>query len=185
MGKNQSNQAGFGIIAVVLIVVVVAVLGGASYFVYKAHHKTNTPKTESSSSTASKSSAPPKKSSSTSTNGQPTTAYFTIKEWGVQAPYSGTDLTYTVATGNSNQIFLTSSRLPQCNATPDLGNTGSIGRYLPTDKLPGPAQETAQSTLAKTSPRVTPPRQPSLKSVITTTCTQRRKTIAVLPIQAS
>ena len=144
MSKTQNHQSGFGAVLAVIIVAVILALGGSGYVVYRAHHKTTNPPTTSSS--VAKTSTPPakKSSGSTSTSTQPTTAYFTIKEWGVQAPYSGTDLTYSVITGSPNQIALTSSSLPQCTDS-TLGNTGLVGRYLPTDNVStGPIPKTAQ-----------------------------------------
>ena len=150
--NEYHKQSGFGAVLVVVIVAVVAILGGSGYVVYKTHHKTAKPPTTSSS--VAKTSTPPakKSSGSTSTSTQPTTAYFTIKEWGVQAPYSGTDLSYNTVSGNANLMGLTSQQVNEaggCNATSDLGNIGTVGKYLPTDDIPGgPQPETAQQYLS-------------------------------------
>jgi Tfp pilus assembly protein PilV len=113
----RTHQSGFGLVAVLLAVVVVLALGGSGYAVYHAHHK----KAPESKSTTTNQSTKSTSTTGSSTTGKSTPAvtYFTIKEWGVQAPYSGTDFTYSPVSGYSNEMWLTSQQLtnaaPQCS----------------------------------------------------------------------
>ena len=71
----------------------------------------------------------------------------------MQAPYSGSDLTYSAAPGSSSEMLLESKEIdatiPASDTSCKAGNAGSIGRYLPTDTIPGPAQKTAQAYLSQ------------------------------------
>jgi hypothetical protein len=139
MFKNRSNQAGFGVAEVIIAVAVVVLLGSTGYLIYKSHHKQSTPRSTTGANTGSKTTG-----TGNSSTPPPTTAYFTIQEWGVQAPYSGSDLTYSPESGNSSVELLSSKQLAAASTSCTAGDAGYIGRYLPTDTLPGPAQQTAQ-----------------------------------------
>lgn len=148
MFKNRKNQSGFAHVVIVAAVVVVAVLGGSGYAVYHAHHKTKSEDTSTqTTSTGNKQSKTTTSSTSKSTTNNsttpPTTAYFTIKEWGVQAPYSGSDLSYSPDSGDASVMLLASKQMGDASASCKAGDAGYIGRYAPTDILPGPAQQTA------------------------------------------
>lgn len=95
------NQKAFSAVEALLFLILIAILGFTGFYVYNANKNTNntykaanqdskgTPKFSSKKSV--NSTATPKNSA---TSGQ---QYFTIKEWGVQAPYSGDlHLTYSI-----------------------------------------------------------------------------------------
>lgn len=158
MFENHRSQAGFSVVEVLLAVVVVLVLGGSAYLVYHSHHKKPA---ESTSTVESQSTKPTQKtSSSTSKPSTPATTYFTIKEWGVQAPYSGSDLSYSTASDSSSIMTLESQAVDatipasDTSASCKSGNAGSIGRYLPTNTIPGPSQATAQTYITQSSDAV-------------------------------
>ena len=135
MQSHQSTgQSGFSIIEVLLFVLVLAALAVTSLVVYQHYTTTST---KSAANTGQPQKTSQSKSTTNTQPAQPTTNYLTIKEWGVQAPYSGTDtLTYSIAAGDPNTAWITSQRL--ANADPNCavdGNAGNIGRYLPTDNF--------------------------------------------------
>lgn len=146
MKTKHTQQVGSGVMAVLLAIAVALVLSGSAYLLYHSHHKKSP---ENTSTVTDQSTKPTQKSDSTTTKpSTPATTYFTIKEWGIQAPYSGSDLTYSADSANTHMMWINSRQLGSdssaCKITTDSGNAGIIGRYLPTDTLPGPAQETAQ-----------------------------------------
>jgi hypothetical protein len=123
-------------------------LGGAGYTVYKTQAKTSIASNTTSHSKNNTSSTTSGSSSKLTT--KQSTAYFTITQWGVRAPYSGTDLTYSPMPNSSNEMWLTSQQLTHAAPVCPSGNAGSIGRYLPTDNIStGPTPETAQQYLSQ------------------------------------
>ena len=95
-------------------------------------------------------------STSTQSSNQSTASYFTIQQWGVQAPNnSGLDLSYNISSSDPNTAWLNSEELassdPSSCKESSNGNVGSIGRYLPTDPIPtDPSNgETAQQYLSQ------------------------------------
>ena len=97
MATRESKYGGFTIVEAIVVVAVVAVMGVTGWFVYQHNRPTDTKAASGST---------PSNNQQTSTT--PTT-YFTINEWGVRAPYSGSlKLSYTLATdstGNSSATF--------------------------------------------------------------------------------
>lgn len=120
--KRQSRQAGFSIVEAVIAVVAIGVIGTAGFFVYQH----NRPKTTGATGTTN-----PPTNQQTGTTPPTNTTYFTISEWGVRAPYSGSlKLSYTIATdstGNSSATF--SSDQLTALSTDCTGRGGSIIRW--------------------------------------------------------
>jgi hypothetical protein len=158
MKTKQNQQAGFGHLIVLVAVVVILALGGSGYAVYHAHHK----KAPESKSTTTNQSTKSTSTTGSSTTGKSTPAvtYFTIKEWGVQAPYSGSDLSYSPGPDGSSLMLLESqavdATIPPSDTSPSCraGNAGLIGRYLPNDYVAGTIQITAQSYVTQNSSTV-------------------------------
>ncbi|HUD07785.1 MAG TPA: prepilin-type N-terminal cleavage/methylation domain-containing protein [Candidatus Saccharimonadales bacterium] len=137
MKKLCKNESGFSVIEVLIVIVIIALIGIAGWLVYKHEHKVPVT-TNSSVSTATNKSSPQN------------TNYFTISQWNIRAPYSGSlTLQYQPVAGNPNLMNVSSTQLnaggPSICTTAD-GAVGNIGKYLPTDDIPteGPPAETAQ-----------------------------------------
>jgi len=121
--KKIDNESGFSVVELLLVIIIVILLGFIGWYIYHTDHKA-TPSNTTTSKTASSSS---KKSVS----------YFTITQWGVRAPYSGSlTLEYTISTsGGQSYAILSSSQLdasdPACQSAGNYG--GIITRYASTD----------------------------------------------------
>ena len=140
----RRHQEGFGTIEIVILLVVVAVVAGSGYFIYRTHQdRVKTPGVIHS-------------ATQSTSNPQSSASYFTIVEWRVRAPYSGSDLTYRIDASNPNLAWLSSQQLsnsdPSCKTVAtNSGNDGSIGKYLPTDEMPSdpPINKTVQQFLSQ------------------------------------
>jgi hypothetical protein len=127
MDKIHTDDTGFTVVELLLVIIIIILVGFAGWYVYHTDHKTTV-----SSSNAGTTSA---KTSSTSTT--KTVSYFTITQWGVRAPYSGSlTLEYTAPTGSDPaEINLSSAQLdasdPACQSSPNYG--GVLERYTSTD----------------------------------------------------
>lgn len=151
MRRKSRNANGFGFVGVLMIIIALAIVAGAGVYVYHRGH--NTKAHTASITTPAKTST--QSSGTATTKGSTTTAtYFAIKEWGVRAPYSGTDLTSSPVSGNPNEVWVSSQQLANmdshCATSSSSGNLGYIGKYLPTDTIPGiPPQPTVQQFLSQ------------------------------------
>lgn len=124
MGR-QKRQAGFSIVEAVIVVVAAAVIGTAGFFVYQ-HNKPKRTDAATGNNQTTNNQQPG------ITNTTPTTAYFTISEWGVRAPYSGSlKISYTMSADGKTATF--SSDQLTALSTDCTGYGGSIVRYSPTD----------------------------------------------------
>lgn len=150
--QTKRNQSGFSIIEISLVILVVSVLAVSGFVVYQRHKPGSTKTSAATTPTQTTS----QQTNTTSTQPQPTT-YLTIKEWVVQAPYSGPlNLQYSFALGDSNNMALSSSQLAAggpalCASTPN-SDAGILARYLPTDADLGPnmpVSETAAQYIAQ------------------------------------
>jgi len=125
------NNKGFISLETFLIVMVLVIIGGAGYFVYQAQSKTKQTLDQVSSLTE-ESASPHKNKTTTSSDKN----YFTIKEWGIRAPYGGDlQLVYVLRPGSNQQYAdFTSQQLlaldPECSA--GVGG-GLVGRYTISD----------------------------------------------------
>jgi cytoskeletal protein RodZ len=152
MGKLRKNSDGFTIVELLLVIIIVILLGFVGWYVYHTDHKT-TASTKTSNTNSST-------SSSTSTS---TKKYFTITQWGVRAPYSGSlTLEYSIVTqtypvdtqgdlDNVQYAGFNSDQLAASNpsACTDGDGGGSIMRYAPTDHVYGEADGTDLGTASQ------------------------------------
>jgi uncharacterized protein (UPF0333 family) len=126
MQKHSLNTKGFAPLALVLIVLVAAVLVGGGAYVYHQNRKAKpvsdvTSHTNTSSAQTTKSTTTPKQN------------YFAIKEWGVEAPYNGSQtFTYTISASNNGVGTATfnSTQLTQAAQVPSCTKDGGGGKIL-------------------------------------------------------
>lgn len=124
--KRQSRQVGFSIVEALIVVVAIGVIGTAGWFVYQH----NRPKPTNAASNPSHSSSQQTQQPTASPSS--TTQYFTIKEWGVEAPYSGSlKLSYTMSADGKSAIF--SSDQLSALSSDCVGKGGAIGRWSKDD----------------------------------------------------
>lgn len=142
MKKLLNSENGSSAVETLLIVVIVGLVGFVGWYVYHSNKNAN----------ATLNAAAKDSRGSVKFTKQPSKAnYFTIKEWGVRAPYNGSlTLEYQRNSSNSSVMMLSSSQLnaggPSVCTTAD-GAAGYVQRYLPTDEVaPG---ETAQQFLSQ------------------------------------
>jgi len=122
--KRQEHQSGFGTVEMLLIVLVIGIVGAAGFFVYQH----NRPKATNAAANTSQTANP----QTTTTPPTQTTTYFTIKEWGVEAPFSGTlKLSYTLSAANKSAIF--SSDQLSALSSACVGKGGAIERWSKDD----------------------------------------------------
>ena len=140
MSRKSLNQTGFTAIEAALIVVIVIILGGTGYYVYHTNKKT----TDINNSAAKVAqSSPDKKTAIKNGPNQSAQKYFTITEWGVRAPYSGSlTLEYSFdgkdaakQTANFNSAQLKTAAPTTC--TDGIEGGGLVIRYAPTDHVYG------------------------------------------------
>jgi len=125
MKITRNNSLGFTVVEALLIIIVVAALVLVGWFVYNKNHQTKKTTTTTSSTTTK-----PKPEGDTSASA----ANFTIKEWGVQAPYTGSDrFAYTVSS-DGKMITVISHTLSSQDSGCSTFGAGEIARLLPTDK---------------------------------------------------
>jgi len=139
MKKINFDQRGFSAIETILILVIVAIIGGTGFYVYHANKKT----TDIQNSAAKiAQSSPAKGSTRKAASAKSSQSYLAIKEWGVQAPYSGPlTLTYSFAsddtteqTAQFNAVQLKAQDPTNCT---DGNGGGIIIRYASTDHVYG------------------------------------------------
>lgn len=145
MNKLSKNEKGFSPVEIILVIVIIALLGVVGYFVYKNRQPAKVV-------TVTKTVVAPTKatsSSTSSTHSTPAQKYLTITEWGVRAPYSGSDtLSYKFESGSQNSIQVISNNLATNYGCKDYG-AGGISRALPTDPADPGSQTIAD--VAKTN----------------------------------
>lgn len=119
MKYKASNQNGFSAVAVVLVLVVMGIVGGMGWYVW---NKQNTDKADNSNNTTT--TAVPKESQN---NEKSPAKYVTIKEWGVQAPYSGdAEFEYKI---EENSASFSSKKVSKLGHGCTEGFVGRVGRY--------------------------------------------------------
>lgn len=136
--RQREHQSGFGT-TVVLLAVLVVVVSAVTGLVLYQHHKSSSTK-NSAAVSQTQTTTQPQNTTTTkpqnTTNTQPsqtTTQYLTITEWGVRAPYSGSDkLTYSLSSDKSTATIV-SSQLSSASAECATHGAGSIIRYSPND----------------------------------------------------
>lgn len=150
MRRQSDWQEGFSVIEILLVLLVAAVIVATGLLLYQ-HRSTNTKTTGSTNSTQPSNHA-----------AHPTTQYFTIKEWNIEAkPDSTFTLRYKIWPSNLNVADFTSDQLtaasssPGCGIGPASGGTdrfpgyyggGYITRLLPSDLVYGlPADDSAET----------------------------------------
>ena len=128
MEGTQNKQAGFNIVELLVIIVAVGVIGVGGWFVYQHNRPKPTGATGGTQTT-----------NQTTNQQSTTTTYFTITEWGVRAPYSGSlKLSYSISSDGKTATF--SSDQLTALSSDCVGAGGSIVRYAPTD-FAGPYEQ--------------------------------------------
>lgn len=125
MSKN-ANQNGFSLVESLLLIIAVALVTFVGYYIW--HNQKHAGKTNTGATKTSQSGSKPAGNSAAGAQ-----KYFTIKEWGVRAPYNGSDtFTYKFAAGDNNSLEVISQNLARTYGCTDFG-AGQISRYSPTD----------------------------------------------------
>lgn len=117
---RKLNQKGFSAVEALLVIIILLLIGFTGYYVWHSQHETN--KTYASAAKTAQSSAGKQAADTTGT--------VVIKEWGVEAPYSGSlSLSYAIGQGtDTNSAAFSSTQLT--NASTDcIGRGGAITRY--------------------------------------------------------
>jgi prepilin-type N-terminal cleavage/methylation domain-containing protein len=143
---KKLNQKGFTFLEMLLVLIILAIIGFTGYYVWNSHEKTDSLLNTAQNETAAVKVT--KKSNSTSS-----TKYFTISQWEVRAPYSGSlSLEYSLgspssmpATASFSSSALDSSDT-MCANTKNYG--GIITRYLSNDDYVTPDGQTTSQTAA-------------------------------------
>ncbi len=131
----KNNQKGFGVAVVLLGIAVVVLAGAVGWMVYDRNQN----KPVKSDNTTPSQQAAPNTPQATSTTQASTQKYFTIKEWGIRAPYDGQDtLTYDLA-DNANVTSVISADLAAKDKACSKFGAGQI-RRLSADDYASPAQ---------------------------------------------
>ena len=128
----MKNQKGFAAVESLLIVVIIVLIAGVGYYVWNAQKQANAT-LDAASKSAQSSPAVTKKPTATAEK-----KYFTIKEWGIQAPYNGgLTLEYKVDSDSNTALGVARTSSAQldasgimCKENPEYG--GIIARYLST-----------------------------------------------------
>jgi hypothetical protein len=127
MHKLHENDDGFSVVEILLVLIIIILIGFVGWFIYHSDHKKTTPTPVVTSTT--------KKAASTKLAAQ--VSYFTISQWGVRAPYSGSlSLEDSVqASSTPETASFSSSQLDASDATcQSAGNYGGVvQRYASTD----------------------------------------------------
>ncbi len=143
--KTKIKAHGFALWELLIIIVVLLVVGGIGAYVW---NKKNEQKTAPASSKTETTQSVPKESDKTAT-------YFTVKEWGVRAPYDdASDFIYTLDK-DGNIAEVKSKKLLAMRAGCEYGDggIGILSRVLPSE--PAPYSEDGHYTVedwAKDSP---------------------------------
>lgn len=132
MSFMRSNQKGFAVLESLLVLVILVSLVGVGAYVWHAQKQT-----ASTLNAAAKvaQSSPQKVTKKTKAPTQPTGTqkYLTIKEWGVRAPYTGSDvLSYRITDAKDNSVEVVSQDLAKTYGCTDFG-AGIIARGVGTD----------------------------------------------------
>jgi prepilin-type N-terminal cleavage/methylation domain-containing protein len=137
MNNLNQNNKGFGVVELLMAVVIVALVATVGYMAYKNHQKpVVTPTTASTNKTTPK-----------TATAQTATSYFTIKEWGIRSPYSGS-LTLSYVIKDNKYAYFSSKQLTAADAN-CVGRGGAFSRYLPNDSInDGGSTETAAQSAA-------------------------------------
>lgn len=131
INMKKVNDRGFSAVEAVIVVVVVVAIAAAGWFVYKHNQKKPATSTTKTTASTSQSSSTGKSTPATGTT-TPTATYYTIKEWGVKAPYSGQDtFTYTLKDNNAAAVFVSKKLAGEDSGCTTFG-AGQISRYLGT-----------------------------------------------------
>jgi hypothetical protein len=135
----NKNQKGFAVLESLLILIIIATIDGIGW--YAIHTKHQTDKILAQSDKISQST--PVGSSKTDSSSQ---KYFTISQWGIRAPYSGSlKLQYTLSNDGKTAVF-TSDQLMAADSR--CSRAGAILKALPTEPV-GPTGDSAQSEAAQ------------------------------------
>jgi len=145
---TKPKQSGFSVLEALIIILVIAVLAGTSYVAYQ---RLKNVRAKNSASTSQSQATPPL--------AQTTTQYFTIKEWGVRAPYAGSlKLSYTISSEGKSARF--SSDQLTILSSDCMGRGGWIERWASTDKVsegpPDANTPTAEQAFAGKDPAAVP-----------------------------
>jgi hypothetical protein len=126
--KKLTSQ-GFTAFEAILIVVILAIIAGTGFYVYHANKKAS-----DTLNTASKAQSEPSVHKNTGTKlSASSQGFFTIKEWGVRAPYTGSDtFSYGLEDGGQSATVLSKKVTASDSACTTYG-AGQIGQYLATD----------------------------------------------------
>ncbi len=128
----KNSQKGFAVLEGLLILVIIGIIGGTGWYVIHSKNQTDQTLTAAASTNQTPTAKTTAKKSATTPTNQP---YLTIKEWGVRAPYDGTDtFTYTMSAGGGTAALFTSKYLADTYGCTDFG-AGQIDRYAPSDDV--------------------------------------------------
>jgi len=137
---KKYNQKGFTAVEGLLIAIIVLMIGFIGYYVYHSQQQAN--KTLNSAQAEGVSTSAAKKTS-TSGNASSATRYFTISQWGVRAPYSGTDsFTFSYSAGGGTSALVISSNLAKTYGCTTFG-AGQIAKSSADDPANDPANPSA------------------------------------------
>src|SRR6266536_1895610 len=121
--KRREHQSGFSIVEAVVIVAAIGIICAAGWFVYQH----NRPKATNAASNTNQTT-----NSQTTTTPTQTTTYFTITEWGVRAPYSGSlKLSYKMSSDKRTATF--SSDQLTALSSDCVGYGGALVRWAKDD----------------------------------------------------
>ncbi len=155
MSYKQMNQKGFAAVEAVLLVVILAMLGGTGYYIWHANKTAST--TYDTASKISESSSSQKASNKATSSAQS----FPIKEWKVQAKYSGDQKLHYIfendSLGYTSALFSSDA----LDAADPLCKNGAYGgvitRYKSSDKfLAGDGEIDSGMTAAQTAASLQP-----------------------------
>ncbi|HSX32922.1 MAG TPA: hypothetical protein VLF91_01145 [Candidatus Saccharimonadales bacterium] len=138
-------EKGFSLVGLLVIIVAIGVLGVVGWHVFDNRNKHGSRATNATDA------------ANTTDPTQTISTYFTIREWGVRAPYNGAlALQYVISDPHS--AALSSAQLaaggPAVCSDVSAAEAGILGRYLPGDTNLGPkipANETAQQYIDQNS----------------------------------
>ena len=136
---KKSNQQGFSAIEGLLILIVILMIGFIGYYVYHSQQQAN--KTLNAAQADNNSTTSAKKSTSSSSSSS-ATKYFTISQWGVRAPYDGTDsFTPNFSPDSSSTTEIVSANLSKTYDCSTFG-AGEVTRASSGDPSNDPANPT-------------------------------------------
>ena len=149
MKTITSTQNGFAVIEAILIVIILAIVGGTGLFVYQSSKSSD----ETLNAAAKVAQSSPPKVTKKIVPTLKAQNYFVVKEWGVRAPYGGSDtLTYRFDNG---LVTVISKQLAAANSGCATYGAGQIVRFAAQDDI-GPTADsgvTAQHDFAQNPSR--------------------------------